>query len=231
MIRYACDKCGEACWRYPSRTSRRMFCSRACHAASREGENNPNYRAVPDQLCAQCAGPVPWKYDRRLTKARYCSRACKAAAERKPRDLLPPRETKFAAMYAGEPPVGGRSAPVGWEDSARAVPGLDGYFVTQSGVVIRHTGRVLQRSRHSDPDGYWRVTIYLDRKQVRCRVHSLVACTWLGPRPSPRHLVAHWDGDRSNCHVDNLRWATGSENWEDMRRHGRVPRRRRRLSP
>lgn len=52
-------------------------------------------------------------------------------------------------------------------------------------------------------------------------VHVLVAIAFLGPRPSSRHVVAHFDGDGLNPRLENLRWATPEENEADKRRHGR----------
>jgi hypothetical protein len=43
--------------------------------------------------------------------------------------------------------------------------------------------------------------------------------TFHGPRPSPRHVVAHWNGDRHDNCAANLRWATVSENHADKARH------------
>ena len=54
-------------------------------------------------------------------------------------------------------------------------------------------------------------------------VHRLVATAILGPAPTPRHQVAHNDGHQRNNCVENLRWATPSENALDRRRHGTVP--------
>jgi hypothetical protein len=54
-----------------------------------------------------------------------------------------------------------------------------------------------------------------------CYVHRLVATAFIGPPPSPKHQVAHWDGDTSNNTVGNLRWATNKENSQDSIRLGR----------
>jgi len=59
----------------------------------------------------------------------------------------------------------------------------------------------------------------LGRKNRRT-VHALVASAFCGPRPSPLHEVAHWDGVGTNNFAANLRWATHRENIEDQRRHG-----------
>jgi hypothetical protein len=222
MIKCKCDRCGVIHDRFPSALDRsRRYCSRACQMADRGGPGNPNYRAVPDVPCARCGTLVKlYGKIRKAQKAVCCSVACAAEARRlAPRPPIPWRPSWFAAMYAGEH-VNTKPPPRGWESTVRPVPGLDGYFVTRDGIVVNHKGRVLTRTKHSDPDGYWRVSVMVDGHQRRARVHSMVACTWIGPRPSSRHLVAHWDGDRLNSDVDNLRWATAEDNWADMRRHG-----------
>ena len=57
------------------------------------------------------------------------------------------------------------------------------------------------------PEGYMKVRI--DKK--RYYVHRLVAETFL-PNPEGKPQVDHRDRNRSNNCVDNLRWATRSEN-------------------
>ena len=43
-------------------------------------------------------------------------------------------------------------------------------------------------------------------------VHKLVALAFLPAKPSPKHVVHHRDGRRSNNRVANLVWATSAEN-------------------
>lgn len=52
------------------------------------------------------------------------------------------------------------------------------------------------------------------------QVHRLVAIAFHGPPPSPRHIVAHNNGNPTDNRVDNLRWATHAENTADRRLHG-----------
>jgi hypothetical protein len=54
-------------------------------------------------------------------------------------------------------------------------------------------------------------------------IHHLVAHYFIGPRPAGHH-VAHWDGDKANNNVTNLRYATPKENNADKVRHGTVNR-------
>src|SRR5690606_21072092 len=68
--------------------------------------------------------------------------------------------------------------------------------------------------------GYLQVGLYLGGKVYKQLIHRLVCEAFHGEPPTPEHEVAHWDGDRSNNAVGNLRWATPAENMSDKKRHG-----------
>lgn len=70
-------------------------------------------------------------------------------------------------------------------------------------------------------NGYPRVTLSRQGQTVYKNVHTLVCEAFHGPKPSPAHEVAHWDGDRANPRADNLRWALHEENQDDRARLGR----------
>lgn len=72
-------------------------------------------------------------------------------------------------------------------------------------------------------NGYPFVRLKTADSSVFKAVHIIVCEAFHGPRPSPAHEVAHWDGDRQNNAAGNLRWATTAENAADRVRHGRVP--------
>jgi NUMOD4 motif-containing protein/HNH endonuclease len=80
-------------------------------------------------------------------------------------------------------------------------------------VPARLRGRVLRTNRTRG--GY--LTVTLGGRTVY--VHALVLSTFVGPRPAGKQ-AAHWDGDRSNNRLGNLRWASPSENNLEKARHG-----------
>ena len=53
-------------------------------------------------------------------------------------------------------------------------------------------------------------------------VHKLVAEAFLGPCP-PGMEVCHWDGNKQNNKVSNLRYDTRKNNHADKKRHGTDP--------
>ena len=108
----------------------------------------------------------------------------------------------------------------------RDIPGWPDYEVSSEGHVRRKTpgrrtypGKVLKPLLNKST-GYFAVCLSGQGRLQRIDIHRLVALTFLGPQPSPSHLVAHNDGVRTNNCVANLRWATQQENLSDMRRHG-----------
>jgi hypothetical protein len=104
--------------------------------------------------------------------------------------------------------------------SQRPIPGYPGYQVTNDGRVVGMKGGWLnQRPNH---DGYMTVIIRHGGQSRPMLVHRLVALAWLPSQPSPEHeQVAHWDGNPTNNHASNLRWATRVQNEADKLRHGR----------
>jgi len=110
--------------------------------------------------------------------------------------------------------------------SAKHTPG---YEVTRDGTVYsvesnwRGYGKRALIADLND-DGYPSVRITVKGRRTRYAVHKLVALHHLPPRPSPSHEIRHLDGDKLNCHADNLAWGTPKENADDRERHGRTSR-------
>ena len=106
----------------------------------------------------------------------------------------------------------------------RVVADYPAYEVSDCGVVCRRTacnrspiGKVMREKCH--PKGYRLVALSRDGVPKWLLVHRIVCSAFHGAAPSPVHHAAHCDGNPSNNHALNLRWATASENQLDRRKH------------
>ena len=87
-------------------------------------------------------------------------------------------------------------------------PSFENYEVSNYGNV-RRNGKVLKCSRHSQ--GYRYFQLKRSDRRVNYLVHHLVAQQFIGDRPKGL-IIDHIDRDRTNNHVDNLRYTTYKEN-------------------
>lgn len=107
-------------------------------------------------------------------------------------------------------------------NTAQPIPDYDGrYSVTPD-------GRVFSGSRELkaplDTGGYPHVRLALGGGGYRTRrVHCLVLLTFAGPRPAG-HEGCHGNGDKTDNHIDNLRWDTSAANKADALAHGKTNR-------
>ena len=120
-----------------------------------------------------------------------------------------------------------------WKD----VPGYEGYYQASDKGRIKSVARIVTVPRNKwgqqgqrkvneavmalQTDLRKRVFVALRRNGVakRFTVASLVAATFIGPRPKGL-LVLHGDGDSTNNCVSNLRYGDHCDNSEDARQHG-----------
>ena len=102
----------------------------------------------------------------------------------------------------------------------KVVPFDNRYEVSSLGRVRGGvTGKMKKAALRSD--GYVVVAFYHGGKHTRTHLlHRLVLLAFKGEPPTPKHQSAHWDGDKTNNALTNLRWATSSENNLDKKRHG-----------
>jgi hypothetical protein len=114
----------------------------------------------------------------------------------------------------------------------RDIPGYEGYYQvsdlgqvrsldrvvgTSHGVTRSLPGKVL--SVGTGRSNYPQVRLSVNGKTRLYAVHQVVALSFLGPRPAGM-VVCHWDGDSGNNKLENLRYATQTENAFDAVRHG-----------
>ena len=98
------------------------------------------------------------------------------------------------------------------------IPGL---LVSSHGRVLSSSAKHKYVSRgYCTPSGYYSV-----RKGSRAfLVHRLIAGTFLGPPPATKSLVNHRDSNRGNNHMQNLEYATHSQNSHHANLRGRKTR-------
>lgn len=85
------------------------------------------------------------------------------------------------------------------------------YSINKNGEVRNDkTGHIKQPFKNKR-NGYLTVDLYKNNKSEKVPIHRLVAETFI-PNPENKLTVDHIDGNRQNNSIDNLRWATYSEN-------------------
>jgi len=107
----------------------------------------------------------------------------------------------------------------------KSVVGFEGLYEVSDHGDLRTIERVYKTGRYFvervlpskkmslrvTKDGYLNVGLRVDKKRFFRGVHRLVAMAF-HPNPENKPQVNHKDGDKKNNHVDNLEWATASEN-------------------
>lgn len=106
--------------------------------------------------------------------------------------------------------------------NASPIPNFEGlYYASKSGIIYGSRGRKLKG--YVNNSGYRCVDLYdQSSKRHKLLVHRLVALTYLG-NPQNKATVNHIDGDKLNNSLDNLEWATYSENILHARESGLIP--------
>ena len=117
-----------------------------------------------------------------------------------------------------------------------SVPGFEGLYEASNLGRIKSLDRMVPgRSKSSSTymrrspggllhptvgrGGYLFVGLSKDGTQGMRSAHSVIAETFLGPRPAERY-TCHRDGNPANNALANLYYGTPSENVADARRHG-----------
>lgn len=84
------------------------------------------------------------------------------------------------------------------------------------------TGRLRKTVPHKS--GYLNIQLRNAGQFKTCQAHRLVAIAFHGEPPSPKHEVAHRNGNRHDNAASNLRWVLHVENMRDRDSHGTTAR-------
>lgn len=95
----------------------------------------------------------------------------------------------------------------------KPIPGYNGmYEVSNNGrVKSYYNGKVKLLKPYVNDNGYIVYTLSKNGKSKRKRIHRLMMKAFVGIDPD-RPVVNHKDGNKLNNTLDNLEWATSSEN-------------------
>lgn len=99
------------------------------------------------------------------------------------------------------------------------IPGFEAYSITRDGRIWSSKVDRWLKDRPNVRNGRLEVRLYVDGHAHEKSIHSLVALTFIGPRPDGM-VVRHLDGDKLNNRTSNLKYGTHSENVLDQVTHG-----------
>ena len=83
-------------------------------------------------------------------------------------------------------------------------------------------GRILKPRVNAHRQNRCTVVLNKEGSVFYAYISRLVLTAFVGP-PRDGYDAAHWDGNPENNRLDNLRWATVSQNMQDKNRHGTAP--------
>jgi hypothetical protein len=98
----------------------------------------------------------------------------------------------------------------------KIIKDYEGYAVSNFGNVKYNTsGRII--NQHINKNGYCQVSLTNDdNKSKNFKIHRLVGLAFI-PNPENKPCIDHIDNNKLNNNVDNLRWATFTENNQNMK--------------
>lgn len=113
----------------------------------------------------------------------------------------------------------------------RDIPGFDGYKIGCDGTVWTSRPKngysKTELWRQVKPvlrsTGYLLVTLGRGGKRFQLAIHRLLLEIFVGPCPDGMQ-ACHYDDDKANNQLSNLRWGTSRDNHHDAIRNGRKPR-------
>ena len=94
------------------------------------------------------------------------------------------------------------------------IEGYSQYSISITGEVKKNDNSMRMKGTQLKA-GYVVVSLVEGKKRVSNYVHRLVGRAFV-PNPEGKPVIDHIDGNKSNNHAENLRWATISENMQNI---------------
>ena len=93
------------------------------------------------------------------------------------------------------------------------------YSVSEKGEIRNDLSGKIKSAYVCKGNGYYYVDLWENNKCKKMQLHRIIAEAFI-PNPEDKPTVDHVDGDRKNNRIDNLRWATYSEQNSRFNTHG-----------
>jgi hypothetical protein len=87
----------------------------------------------------------------------------------------------------------------------------ENYSINENGEIRNDNTNKILTAHVNSGNGYVCIDLYCNNKRTKYCVHRLLAEAFL-PNPENKPCIDHIDGNRQNNALENLRWATYSEN-------------------
>lgn len=94
--------------------------------------------------------------------------------------------------------------------SWKKINGFKNYSINEKGQVRNDVTNKIKKPFINKSNGYLTIDLWENNKGTKKTIHRLIAETFI-PNPQNKPTVDHIDGNRQNNSIDNLRWATYSE--------------------
>lgn len=103
------------------------------------------------------------------------------------------------------------------------IKGLEYWLISEDGQVMhRTTGKYKKPVQNNCGYYQYHFCNVLTGEKKWLKIHRLVAITYIGPPPTPKHEINHKDGNKGNNHYSNLEWVTHRDNiLKSFREQGR----------
>ena len=92
----------------------------------------------------------------------------------------------------------------------KKIKNLNNYSVNENGEVRNDISGKIKSAYVCKANGYYYVDLWENNKCKKMQIHRIIAEAFI-PNPENKPTVDHADGNRRNNRIDNLRWATYSE--------------------